>query len=134
MSVDDHIASAHRFLAAVGRADAAGVGAELHADAVAVARGTSALSGTRSRDEVVGTVAMLGQLIPDGITFTPMDVTAQDDRVVISATGASTTVAGTPYNNDYCFVFFFVDGKIIRVLEMFDTKLADETFLPLMAG
>jgi uncharacterized protein len=133
-SIEENTAAALRFIEALGAGDVVGVAAELAPDAVAVARGSSAFSGTRSRDEVIGTVGLLAQLLPGGIAFTVLDTTAQDDRVVVSAKGTATTAAGTTYENDYCYVFWFANGRITRLHEMFDTRRADEVLLPLAGG
>lgn len=48
---------------------------------------------------------------------------AEDDLVVVEAHGSNTTMAGTPYNNRYCFVFRLANGKLKEVTEYMDTFL-----------
>ena len=50
-------------------------------------------------------------------------VTAEDNRVNILADGFATTVEGAPYNNNYCILFEFEDGKIKSAREYNDTAL-----------
>jgi ketosteroid isomerase-like protein len=69
-------------------------------------------------------------LIPSGLRFSIGDVTADGNRVVVEAEGNAVTVAGTPYRNQYCFVFTLKDGKIKKVHEYFCSKLADEVLWP----
>jgi ketosteroid isomerase-like protein len=128
-------ATAVRCMHAIGAGDGAVIDSVLAADAVAVARGTSILSGERDRATIMATVGMLAQLAPGGISFEVLDTTAQDNRVVVSAKGTSTLFNGEAYNNDYCMVFFFdAAGQVTRMQEMFDTKLADGVLGPLMGG
>jgi hypothetical protein len=133
MSTTENKETARRFVDALGRGDTEGVAAVLTPDATAHARGSSALSGIRNREGILATVGFLGQLAPDGIAFEVLDVTAEDNRVALSAAGRGELVNGVTYENDYCFVMFFRDGKIERLQEMFDTKRADEVILPLMS-
>lgn len=59
-----------------------------------------------------------------GIRSTVENVVAEGDFVVVQVRGAAETVEGRPYNNTYCHVFRFQDGKISEVTEYFDTELA----------
>lgn len=43
--------------------------------------------------------------------------------MVVQARGQSTTRAGIPYNNEYCFVYLMEDGRIKEVTEYLDTEL-----------
>lgn len=53
---------------------------------------------------------------------------ADDNYVVVEARGKSTTKAGRPYNNKYCWVFRLEDGKVKEVTEYMDTQLVVTTF------
>lgn len=53
---------------------------------------------------------------------------ADDNYVVVEARGKSTTKAGRPYNNKYCWVFRLEDGKVKEVTEYMDTQLVITTF------
>ena len=123
-------AVAREFLAALGRADKARVGAVLHPDCRAIATGTCALSGERDRDAVLLTVGMLGQATQDGITFSIISMTAEEDRVSAEVEGRSMLASGNPYNNQYHFLFRVRDGRIIELKEYFCTKLAEDVLLP----
>jgi ketosteroid isomerase-like protein len=50
---------------------------------------------------------------------------AEGDYVIVEARGDNFTKVGTPYNNEYCFVFRLADGKIKEVKEYADTALVD---------
>ena len=63
---------------------------------------------------------------------------AEDDSVVVLARGDNLTVAGKRYDNDYCYVCRLRDGKLIELIEYFDTELVREALgdpaVPLAAG
>ena len=48
--------------------------------------------------------------------------------VAIEHKGQATTVDGRPYNNSYCWVCRFADGKLIELREYMDTELVTRTF------
>lgn len=122
------------YLEALGKGDAAGVGATLSPDTQVIAIGTSFMSGTRNYDDVVSTVGMLKSITQNGIAFHIDSLTAEDNRVVAEVHGTSTLVDGTPYNQEYLFLFHFQDGKVTRLVEHFCTKRTEECFGPLMAA
>ena len=71
---------------------------------------------------------MLSSAIAGPIITTAERFIADGDYVVVEARGKSTTKAGNPYNNRYCFVFRLADGKLKEVTEYMDTALATATF------
>ena len=48
---------------------------------------------------------------------------AEDDMVVVEFRGRVQTKAGKPYNNTYCYVCRFVEGKMAELVEYMDTDL-----------
>lgn len=48
---------------------------------------------------------------------------AEDDSVVVLCQGRVNTRRGMPYNNSYCYVCRFADGKMRELIEYFDTEL-----------
>jgi ketosteroid isomerase-like protein len=67
---------------------------------------------------------LLSSAIAGPIITTAQRIIADGDYVVVEAHGKSTTKAGNPYNNRYCFVFRLADGKLKEVTEYMDTELA----------
>jgi ketosteroid isomerase-like protein len=53
---------------------------------------------------------------------------AEGDYVVIEHTGKNTTPDGRPYNNKYCWVCRFSEGKLRELREYMDTELVTKTF------
>lgn len=53
---------------------------------------------------------------------------AEGDFVVIEHSGKNTTPDGRPYNNKYCWVCRFSEGKLRELREYMDTELVTKTF------
>ena len=52
---------------------------------------------------------------------------AEADYVVVEARGRVTTKTGKEYNNEYCYVFRFADGKVRELTKYCDTAMIDRT-------
>jgi ketosteroid isomerase-like protein len=120
-----------RFMEAMGTNDPEMADGCVGPDAYAVAKGTTKFAGKRTRELMVGGIELFKTIIPTGLRFAIGDVTAAGDRVVVEAEGNGVTMEGTPYCNQYCFVFTMKDGLIASVNEYFCTKLADEVLWPI---
>lgn len=68
-------------------------------------------------------ITPLFERFADQYTNTATRIIAEDDTVVVEASGKVTTKSGKPYHNSYCFIFRLADGKIIEVTEYCDTEL-----------
>ena len=126
-------AVALKFIDALGKGDAETVKTVITEDVVAIAKGTSIGSGSRSYAEIVATFGMFGQITKTGLNPKILSVTAEGDRVAVEWEGYCTLVTGTEYNNQYCTVFWLRDGKICKLSEYFDTKLTDAALGPIFA-
>ncbi len=51
---------------------------------------------------------------------------AENELVVVEAKGNVTTKNGKPYNNSYCYIYRFENGKIAEITEYFDTELVSK--------
>jgi ketosteroid isomerase-like protein len=122
---------AKAFFKALGAGDGEAMSHVLHPDGVAVAMGSSVMSGTRGAQEVIDTVGMLKMVTKNGIDFKIISMTAEDDRVSAEVEGYSTLRNGVEYNNVYHFLFTIQDGKIIRAKEYFCTKMVEEKLVPM---
>jgi len=125
-------AVALRFVEALGNGDADGIATTLDKNVQAIAVGTSFLSATRDFETIVTTLGMLKAAFPAGLNFRILTVTAEDERVSVELESHALTVTGVPYNNQYTMLFFIRDGRIYKLKEYFDTKLADAVLLPLV--
>ncbi len=53
---------------------------------------------------------------------------ADGDYVVVQGHGIAMTLRGVPYNNTYCWVYRFANGKIVAIIEYLDTELVTRAF------
>lgn len=63
-------------------------------------------------------------------TITAHRFTAEDDRVVVEGRGHNTTKAGARYDNRYCWVFRFHEGRVVEIVEYADTALIESALTP----
>jgi ketosteroid isomerase-like protein len=92
--------------------------------------GSTKYSGTfkGKKDLVEKLLGPLNAQLEGGISITPSNFIADGDTVAMQAQGKSTTKAGKSYDNTYCQVFTFKDGKVQRVTEYLDTELVTTAF------
>ena len=92
--------------------------------------GSTPFSGTYAGKDVL-IEKLLGPLfdrLKAGIFSTVDNIIAEGDFVVVQSCGSAETKDGRPYNNTYCHVFRFRNGKIVEVMEYFDTELTSTVF------
>ena len=91
--------------------------------------GSTAVSGTvRGRDENFARYAKVLEALEGPIKLTPDNVFGEGDFVALQGHGQARTKTGLDYNNTYCLVFRFRDGKIAEVTEYLDTEFARAAF------
>ena len=56
------------------------------------------------------------------------NIVAEGDYVVVESSGEVTTKTGKPYNNTYCEIYRFSNGKIQEVTVYLDTALVEAVF------
>jgi uncharacterized protein len=122
-----------RWLNAVAEGDGASLAALCTEDVVHEIMGTSVVSGPLHLNDLVALAGSLFQITKNGLQFTILNVTAEQDRVSVQFTGTSELVSGVPYNNVYHLLFRLRDGKICEGWEYCDTKLVDAVLGPLLA-
>jgi hypothetical protein len=123
-------AVALRYIEAMGRNDPDTAMACFLPTGVQHSMGNSGLSMTSTVERMRAGLEAFKQLLPGGLAFTIRSVTTECDRVVVECKGNGQTADGTPYHNEYCFVFTMRDGLIENSIEYFCTKLAEEVLLP----
>jgi uncharacterized protein len=87
--------------------------------------GTTSWSKTYSGKEAVlaDLIRPLFDHFADQYTNTASRFIAEDNYVVIECKGRVMTKSGVPYNNTYCYVCRFSEGKMRELTEYFDTQL-----------
>jgi ketosteroid isomerase-like protein len=63
-------------------------------------------------------------------TNTAQRFIAEGEHVVVECRGRVTTKSGSPYDNTYCYVCRFADGKLEELTEYCDTALIDAALDP----
>jgi uncharacterized protein len=131
---EDNKTVALRFMEAMGTNDPDLAASCLAPECFTITKGYGKFTGRRDAATMVGMIAAFPALIPGGLRFTIVSVIAEGDRVVVEAEGNAVTTGGTPYRNQYCFLFTLAGGKIVKVDEYFCTVLADAVLWPLVEG
>jgi ketosteroid isomerase-like protein len=88
--------------------------------------GSTILSGVlRGKQEVIDKLLKpLRARLADGpVVFEINRFIAEGEHVVMQARGRATAKSGKSYNNTYCIVARFVDGKITEMTDYADTEL-----------
>lgn len=127
-------AVARKFLKALGADDVITLRTLMTADMVSTVPGNSKVAGARDLNVFLAVAAAFPKITRAGIDLRILNLTAEEDRVACEAEGFSVMKNGEEYNNHYHFLMFFRDGKICRMMEYCDTKLAEDVILPYLSG
>ena len=130
MSVIENKQIIEAFYAAGDRGDLDTCLALLADDVMWTNIGSTKYSGTYAGKHAL-TTNLLGPVfgqLKAGIRSLVDNMVAEGNYVVVQSRGTAETSDGRAYNNTYCHVFKFRDGKISEVTEYFDTQLATEVF------
>jgi len=65
-------------------------------------------------------------LVERGSRTIPLNIFADGDHVIVEARGAMMTRTGQKYDNEYCLIYRFEDGKIVEMREYCDSVLCEE--------
>ena len=114
-----------RIYAALEQGDRSVFGASVHPDYVWRLPGHADWSRRFEGQEAIHRdfLAPLFNLFANSYTARAINLIAEGDQVVAEVRGEVMTKRGGRYNNEYCFIFRFRDGKIAEVIEYADTDL-----------
>jgi ketosteroid isomerase-like protein len=92
--------------------------------------GSTKYSGTfKGKQELINKLlAPLNAQVEGGMTITPDNLIADGDFVAMQARGKALSKNGRRYDNTYCHVFRFANGKVQEVTEYLDTELVTAAF------
>jgi ketosteroid isomerase-like protein len=92
--------------------------------------GTHPLAGDyRSKaDFIAGTFAKLGLVLPKGTQLHVEHLFVDGDRALVELRSLATAVNGMRFDNRYCWIVFFEDGKIVRVRAYLDSAMVAQLF------
>ena len=121
-----------RICAALAAGDAAPLRAAMAEDFSWTVMGATAWSGTyRGREAVLRELlAPLVAQFADTYTNVAHNFVAEGDQVVVECRGRVATRAGGRYDNSYCWVCRFEDGKLRALTEYLDTRLLETALRP----
>jgi len=121
-----------RICAALAAGDAAPLRAAMAEDFSWTVMGATAWSGTyRGREAVLRELlAPLVAQFADTYTNVAHNFVAEGDQVVVECRGRVATRAGGRYDNSYCWVCRFEDGKLRALTEYLDTHLLETALRP----
>lgn len=88
--------------------------------------GGTLISGTFSKEHITDSVKGIFDVFPQGIQFSIDDMVAEGNKVAVEAKSEGEHVSGKTYNNEYHFLFEFLDGKLIKLKEYMDTELVTD--------
>jgi len=121
------------FIQAMSDADAQSMARCTTDDAVTYTKGYGQVSGWRNRETMLATTAAFHDIVPTGFRHEIVSIVAEGDKVVVEFEGNAELSNGTPYCNQYVFIFTFAGDRICQLNEYFCTVLADRTIMPLLA-
>lgn len=126
----------HRIFEALERGDRRIFSASVHPDYVWRLPGHCSWSRRFEGRESIRSDLLepLFALFATTFTVRTINLIAEGDYVVAEARGDVRTKRGDRYNNEYCFVFRFRDGKIAEVVEYCDTDLEERVLGPYEAA
>jgi hypothetical protein len=105
----------------------------LSPDAFTLTKGYGKFAGRREAEVMIAMIGGFEAILPTGLGLKVGNVISGDNHVVVEAEGDGITSAGTPYRNQYCFVFTMGGGKVRQLNEYFCTVHADQVLWPLVA-
>jgi len=117
------------FYTAFNRADRDAYCALLHPDFRAEISGHGEVSGVMDREAFARMVfERVGQIFPGGLEVTVQEQIAEADRIASRVVVSGRTQSGRAYSNPACHVFRVRDGRVVEIVEYFDTALSRAAF------
>jgi ketosteroid isomerase-like protein len=125
MSASENKETIRRIYAALERGDRTVFGQSVHPDYAWALTGQSDWARRFEGQEAVrrDLLGPLFNLFADTYTARAINLIADGDQVAAEVRGSVMTRSGKRYDNEYCFIFRFEDGKIREVVEYRDTAL-----------
>lgn len=99
-------------------------------DLVFITTGQHAGAGRKTKAEVAKELPAMREVLPGGLSFQEVSVTAQGNRVVMELKGSAKTADGRDYNNEYCHIYEIRDGKITLFRDYMDSALVEQILIP----
>ena len=129
-TTEQNKAIVREFLEVFSRGDVPAILERLDDDATWWVSGkVEGFAGSRSKAEMGQLLESVVALYKDGaLRLTPVEMTAEGDRVVVEAEGYAELANGRVYSPQSVLIFEIADGKVKRVREYLDTQHAVDVF------
>ena len=94
-----------------------------------VIKGTSVLSGTYEDKELFfdKVIGRLNDVVQNNWKMHLLGTYIDNDVMIIEMKGEVKAKSGADYNNDYCWIFRFQEGKVVNLTAYYDSLLVDKT-------
>ena len=114
------------FMDATSRGDVDAIISAYTPDGYVETMGRTLISGRFGVDHIRMAAGRIFEAFPEGISFTILNMTAEDDRVAVEAKSRGAHISGRLYENHYHFLYRLRDGKIASLQEFMDTELVTD--------
>ena len=128
MGIEDNKKVALEFFDAVAGGDTERMGSLMTDDATWWVLPNTVFSGLHKKADFLAIVPQLFAEAAGPFTFRFDDITAEGDRVAITAKGHILMKSGKAYSSDYHFLLFFRDGLISAGKEYMDSAHVGQIF------
>lgn len=122
MSIEQNKAFVEAFFGYMSSGDVEGIVNSYHDEGYVWTKGRTLISGKFTKAQIQAAAGGIYEAFPEGIRFTILQMTAEDNRVAVEATSTGKHVSGQQYENEYHFLFTFKDGKLLELKEYMDTE------------
>lgn len=116
------------YIDAVGRGDAETISRLVTEDYTHEFLGSTALRGTRTREEILQQLEAFSSALARPGQFTFQEMIEEGDIVACIFSGKCELANGKRFDGDYAAFCHFRGDKILKMRELIDTKLADSVF------
>lgn len=118
------------FIDALGRLDMEKFLGFLTEDVMFETPGQFPAAGVKTKAQVAKEFPAMKEILPKGLKFKILTMTAEDDRVHVELTGEAKTADGKDYNNRYHYAIVIRDGKICSFRDYLDSDLVMKVLVP----
>jgi ketosteroid isomerase-like protein len=116
------------FFAAVEKGDTKSMSEMMTDDATWWVAPSTKFSGVHKKNDFLAIVPQLFEAAAGPLTFQYGELTAEDNRVAMTAKGHLLMKSGMTYQSEYHFLVYVRDGKIAGAREYLDSKHVNEIF------
>lgn len=118
------------FIDALGKLDTEKFLGYLTEDVMFETPGQFPAAGVKTKAQVAKEFPPMKEVLPNGLKFTILTMTAEDDRVHVELKGEAKTASGGDYNNRYHYAIVVRDGKICSFRDYLDSDLVMKVLVP----